>query len=192
MALTETIGALLLAHGPALLLVACAIAAFGLPAPATLGLLIAGGFAARGQLPWTPTIAAGIVGTVVGDHLAYLLAAKASDRVHRWRVARHLARAEAMVGRWGMAGIFVSRWLVPTVLTPAVNYFAGLSRYPLVRFTPAVIAGEAVYVIGYMALGAAFDSQIEHAYRLVGRTSLLVLLAIVAVASLMAWRRRRR
>lgn len=192
MTLASEIGSLLLTYGGVAMFCVAVLAAFGLPAPATLGLLLAGALAGRGQLSWAWMTSAGLAGAVLGDHLAYLLAARASARVHALPIARHFARAEALLDRWGIWQVFVSRWLFPTVLTPATNYFAGLSRYPLVRFTPAVVAGEAVYVIGYMALGAAFSNQIERVNRLAGRTSLVVFLVIaLGVAMAVLFRRRK-
>lgn len=192
MTMIADIGSLLLAYGPVLLFIVGIIAAFGLPAPATLGLLVAGALASTGavSVPWMAV--AGIFGTVIGDHLAYLLAARASARVHALPVARHLMRAEALLERWGVWQVFVSRWFLPAVLTPATNYFAGLSRYPLVRFTPAVVAGEAVYVLGYMAIGATLSTQIERVNALIGRTSLIVAAFIAAAILVMVQLRRRR
>lgn len=190
MTMIADIGSLLLAYGPALLFLVGIIAAFGLPAPATLGLLAAGALASVGavSVPWM--VIAGIFGTVIGDHLAYLVGARASARVHALPVARHLARAEALLERWGVWQVFVSRWFLPAVLTPATNYFAGLSRYPLLRFTPAVVAGELVYVLGYMAIGAALSTQIERVNMLIGRTSMIAAVVMVGIVLVVVRLRR--
>lgn len=192
MTLIADIGTLLLAYGPVVLFLVSVIASFGLPAPATLGLLAAGALASTGAVSATGMAVAGIIGTVIGDHLAYLLAARASARVHALPVAKHLARAEALLARWGVWQVFVSRWFLPAVLTPATNYFAGLSGYPLLRFTPAVIAGEVVYVIGYMALGAALSAQVEQVNKVIGRGTLIALVVMGVVIVLLIRRQRRR
>ena len=192
MTLIADAAALSATYGPVTLLAVTVLAAFGLPAPASLGLLAAGALAAHERASWGWMTVAGLTGTIIGDHLAYLLAASASGWVHRLPVARHFARAEALLDRWGLYQVFVSRWLFPTVLTPATNYFAGLSRFPLTRFTPAVIVGEAVYVFGYMALGALFSNELDRVNRMAGRTSLLAFLAVAAVVGLVAWGRSRR
>lgn len=173
---------LLADYGPALIFLITLLAAFGLPSPATMTLLAAGALSSFGQIQLAWIIAAGLAGTVAGDHLVRALAAKAFSRVLADRFSPAIATANRVVARWGMVGVFGSRFLFPTVMTPGVNYFCGVTRYPLARFTPAVLAGEAVYVTGYVSLGRQFSSQLRQVQSAATTASLLILVLILAAA----------
>jgi len=169
-------------YGPPIIFLITLFAAFGLPSPATMALLAAGALSSFGQidLPWV--IAAGLAGTVAGDHLVRALAAKTLGRKLAGRLSGPIATANRIIDRWGMIGVFGSRFIFPTIMTPGVNYFCGIARYPLGRFTPAVVAGETVYVSGYVTLGREFSSQLRQVQSIATTASLLILVLMVAVA----------
>lgn len=171
---------LLQQYGPVLLFLFTVAAAFGLPAPASLSLVAAGACSRAGLLHLPLVLIGGLVGAVVGDHLAYLTGRQAADTVGRWPIGRQLDRSRRGLERWGVAHVFASRFVFPTVLTPATNYFAGLARYPLTRFTSAVTAGEAVYVGLYVWLGWTFSAQVVQANALAVTASLLLLDMLLA------------
>lgn len=153
-------------HGVAVLVLVLFGATCALPLPASLLLIAAGALVAEGHLSYPVVVTAGIAAAVLGDHTAYLLGRHLRGWAERIGTARQRLRAETFVRRWGGWGVFLSRWLVAP-LGPVVNYAAGASRLRLARFTPADVAGEIVWVAGYVGLGVTFSAHIDRAVRIV-------------------------
>lgn len=172
---------LLMLYGPAAVVLFTLLAAFGLPSPASLTLIVAGALSLLGELDYATVVAAGMIGTVTGDHLAYGLARGAAGRLDRFGPMQRLGPARRLVERRGTFGVFLSRFVFPTLLTPTTNYVAGISRLPLRRFTPAVIAGELVYVLLLTWLGRMFSAQVPQVHRVANTASLLAFLLLVGL-----------
>ncbi|NNU80263.1 DedA family protein [Halovulum dunhuangense] len=158
--------------GPPLLALVVALAALGLPLPATLALVMSGALAAAGEMDLAAVLAAAFLGAVAGDHAGYALGRLSRGSLRRWltanrRRAEGLRRAEAAVQRHGMAAVFLSRWLLAP-LGPPTNIAAGAAALPLARFTAADLAGEVVWVGLYAGLGYAFSGSIAGLVTLAG------------------------
>jgi membrane protein DedA with SNARE-associated domain len=188
--MTDTLLALVATWGLPLIAAATFLSCLALPIPASLVMLAGGAFAAAGDLPLGSTAAAALAGAVAGDHAGFLAARAAADPFGRWmrqRPARRTAldRADTFLARRGALAVFLSRWLV-SPLGPWVNAAAGLSAMPLSRFTPAVIAGEAVWVALYVGAGLAAADRLADAQAAIGN-ALAAIAAAGGAAALGAW-----
>lgn len=179
-------------YGAAALALVFLLAAVGMPLPSTLCVIAGGAFVQQGVLTLEPTVALGLAAVVAGDALSYgmgrLLRGPIQARLGgsaAWRQAE-----AAFVGRAG-AAIFLSRCVLTPIAVP-INLIAGGSAYPAARFLPYAASGEAVWLIGYGALGYLFGSQWEYVSDLVSNASGLLLgLAIAGggVYALVRWLR---
>lgn len=154
------------------------VASVGAPAPATLLLLTAGSFVAQGDLSLWWVIGLAIFGAVLGDHLGYSIGRWGSQRLIVWLTrwgggAERVAQAEGAARRWGGVGIFLSRWLL-TPIGPVINITSGGARYPLPAFFCFDVAGEAVWVIGYVTLGRLFSDQVQNLSNVLGNLTWVI------------------
>jgi membrane protein DedA with SNARE-associated domain len=151
------------------------LSCLALPVPSSLVMLAAGGFAAAGDLVLWQVAAAAFVGAVAGDHAGFGLG-RAVGAPLLARLGRAPARAAAIArASRALAGraaptVFLSRWLV-SPLGPYVNLAGGAAGLPLSRFTPAELAGEAVWVALYTGLGYAFADRIVALGAVLGNAS---------------------
>ena len=100
--------------------------------------------------------------------------------------------ATALFARWGLLGIFLTRFVLTPVALP-VNLLAGSTRYPWPRYLKAVIAGEATWVGLFGGAGYAFAQQWESISSLVSDGGGVLLGAVlVAMAGRWLWRHRLR
>ncbi|HHZ09410.1 MAG TPA: DedA family protein [Rhizobiales bacterium] len=172
--------------GPALFAVLL-LGAIGLPLPSTALLLATGVVAAAGDVDRWAMAAWGICGAVLGDQFGYALGRLAGPGIEQ-RLVRHpslaagFARARDITARWGGAGVFFTRWLLSPI-GPAVNVVAGVAAYPWPRFAPLSLAGEALWVWLFMALGAAAGRGVEELAAVAGNVSWF-LVALLAAAVL--------
>lgn len=148
------------------------LAAAGMPLPIELVLLALGGLSATHGGPGFLALSVlGVAATVAGDTLDYgigrLLREQGGARLSRRRTRRRwrqhapdhsslLERVERLrpLAGWGGGGmmIFLSRCVLTPLETP-LSILAGATRMPLARFLIWDALGEAVYVLGYLALG---------------------------------------
>lgn len=151
-------------YGAVAIFVLAGLSCLGLPLPGALLLLASGAFVASGDLDLTAVLLAGFAGAVLGDQTGYWLGSLGGAWVQR-RLGRgpqgrlRLAQAEAFATRWGAGGVFLSRWLV-SPLGPALNLASGILGMNWLRFSAAVLAGEVIWVGGYVALGYAFSGSV--------------------------------
>lgn len=187
--------ALLAEWGEPFLFVLLFFAALGLPLPATLSLIAAGALTATGVIDGYSTVIWSVCGAVLGDHAGYLVGRVAGPTVQarlerRPTMARHFETARTRLTERGIAGIFLSRWLL-TPLGPPVNIAAGIAAFPLVRFSLADIAGEIVWVALYFSIGAFAGAGVEELSQAASDFSWLALAAAVTIALGWAAFRRR-
>ncbi len=175
----------MLNHGVAILALTLFFAALGVPLPATVLLMAAGAFVQQGMLPFDTAVATALVASIVGDGGSYLIGRFAIDRVPA-RLVRGAAwsRATQVFDRWGVAGILLTRFLLTPLALP-VNLLAGSTRYPVARFLPAVVVGEALWVSLIGGLGFWFADRWEPLSRLA--VDFAGVLVGLALASAGAW-----
>jgi membrane protein DedA with SNARE-associated domain len=183
----------LLNYGALMLGITLFLAALGLPLPASVVLIAAGAFAQQGALGAQEAAAAALAGAVLGDSGSYGLGRFAAVRIPpRMRASALWTRATALFARWGLLGIYLTRFLLTPVALP-VNLLAGSTRYPWPRYLAAVVAGEATWVALFGGAGYAFAQQWESISSLVSDGGGVLLGGVLVVlAGRWLWRQRLR
>ena len=190
--LTDTLVALMPVWGPGLLAAVTFGSCLALPLPASVLVLTAAGLAAGGELALWAVFAAALGGALAGDQTAYALGrAGGGALVTRFAAqpprARLVARAEALVARHGLWGVYLSRWLF-SPLAPYVCYLAGAARMAHPRFSAASLAGEITWAGAYVALGFAFAESVVALGQTLGTAVAAITAAAVAVLALIGLR----
>lgn len=148
-------------HGSSILFFVVLAEAIGLPVPAALGLLVAGGASAQGALPPGRMIATGLAAMLIGDNLLFF-----AGRYTGWWLLSVLCRfslnPEACILR--SADTFYKRGRVILLFAkflPGLNTMApplaGSMNLPVVQFFLLDFTGAALYVLTYFGLGYLFS-----------------------------------
>ncbi|MFD2175358.1 DedA family protein [Rhodobacter lacus] len=168
-------------YGPWLVGLTTFFSCLALPVPSSLMMIAAGAFVASGDLSLLAVGSAAFGGALAGDQVGFFLGRRAGHLLPQPGTKRGALIATALenLARHGAVAVFLSRWLF-AALGPWVNIAAGASGYSHRRFTLADIAGEVVWVLGYVGLGMVFGSNLDAAEDLAGNT--LGLMATGAVA----------
>jgi membrane protein DedA with SNARE-associated domain len=189
--MTQALLALVPVWGPWLLGSAVFLSCLGLPVPASMLLLAAGGFVAAGDLALPTVAAAAMAGLVAGDHAMFAL-----GRLGGAGTARRLSAAGGMLDRArdllanrGGVVVFLSRWLM-SPLGPYVNFAAGASGQPWAVFAAWGLAGEVLWIAIYLGLGHAFAGSLAAASDMALNVVLLMGAAALALG-LGVWAFRR-
>jgi energy-coupling factor transport system substrate-specific component len=180
-------------NGTTLIVVICVlmfIEETGVPlpfAPGDLVLAIAGIAVAGGRVnPVALVIAVAVsitVGAIIGREAAQLLGWDRLMRVAEPLRARGpLERAAGLLQRGGWRAVFTAR-LIPG-LRVYTTQVAGVSRIPLRAFLAGLLPANAVYIAGFLGLGAAFGRPILALIQLAERQLLIALLVLVALVVL--------
>lgn len=168
------------------------------PIPASLMILFAGALVATGAMPLWAALAAPYAGVVLGDQAAYWAGRGAGGPLRRLLARRGaaplVAVAEARLRENAAATLFLSRWLI-TPIAPYVTVLAGAARVGWAAMTAHSVAGRAIWVAGYVAMGWAFADTLDAAGASIGQTVLGITGLAVALVALRlavgAWRHRR-
>ncbi|HEX6290482.1 MAG TPA: DedA family protein [Herpetosiphonaceae bacterium] len=185
MSLSDQILAALVQYGLPVLFGVIVFASSGVPLPATLLLIAAGAFVEQGDLDLWWVVGFGLAAAVIGDHLGYGIGrwggARIELRINRWLGGpSRLEAANRATQRWGGLAIFFSRWLF-TPLGPPLNYTSGIARYPLGWFFCCDVAGEIIWVIGYVLIGRVFNDRVEAMNALLGDLSWISVACVAVV-----------
>ena len=177
----------LAAHGYSILFAAVFLEAVGLPVPAALALLIAGGASARGSLQTSYALAGAIAAMLAGDTLMFLI-----GRYTGWWLLGILCRIslnpESCILR--SADSFYRRGralLVMAKFIPGINTMApplaGCMNMRLLQFLGLDLTGAALYIVAYFSVGFAFSGAIEavtRGYRTFGQFVGWIVIALAA------------
>src|ERR1700736_2840927 len=180
------LSAALAQHGYALLGVIVFLEAIGIPVPAALALLIAGGAAAQGMLQPQYVLIIALSAMLVGDTLMFLL-----GRYTGWWLLGLLCRIslnpEACILR--SADSFYRRGrklLVIAKFIPGINTMApplaGSMNMRLASFLRLDLAGAALYVGSYFGVGFVFSDALDtvtRGYDAAGRIVGWILVALI-------------
>lgn len=170
--MTDWLLALVPQYGLWLLAVCTFLSCLALPIPASILMLTAGGFVAAGDLALIPTVLAALIGAVAGDQAGFVVGRCGGAGLMAWLNrepvrAKLITRAQGMMDRQGMIGIFLTRWLFSPV-GPYANFVAGAIGFSWLRFAIAGAVGEAVWVSLYVGLGRSFAGNLEAASAFAG------------------------
>lgn len=175
-------------YGPWLVGLVTYLSCLAIPVPASILMLVAGGFAAAGDLVLWQVAGAALGGAVAGDQTGYLLGRKGGaalfDRATKGKHAAMVTRAARLIQARGAVAVFLSRWLV-SPLGPYVNLIAGATRIGWLPFAIAGVAGEAVWIGLYIGAGFAFGGNLAAATQFSG--SILGFMAAGTVAAGLGW-----
>jgi membrane protein DedA with SNARE-associated domain len=167
----------------------------GLPVPGETALLAGAALSHDGRLSLGWVIVTAIGGAVLGDNLGFLI----GRRLGRGVVERHGARIgltqythaqfNQFFGRHGAKTVFVARFITGLRVFCAVLAGTSRLRWPVFLFynaTGAIVWSVAIALLGY-ALGHSWD-RLE---RLVGRSGLVAVVIVTALAAYAVLRARR-
>jgi membrane protein DedA with SNARE-associated domain len=185
----------LAAHGYAILFATVFLEAVGLPLPAALALLIAGGASAHGSLRGSYVIFGSLAAMLTGDTLMFF-----AGRYTGWWLLGVLCRIslnpESCILR--SADSFYRRGrtlLVVAKFIPGINTMApplaGCMNMRLSQFLGLDLLGAAIYILAYFTVGFAFSgalAAITRGYQSFGRiVSWLVVGLILAYLMWQLW-----
>lgn len=148
-------------YGHSILFLVVLAESLGLPIPAALGLLVAGGASARGALHPVAIIATGIGALLIGDNFLFFV-----GRYTGWKLLSFLCRVslnpEACIMR--SADTFYRRGRVILLFAkflPGLNTMApplaGSMNLPFMQFFPLDFAGASLYILTYFGIGYLFS-----------------------------------
>ncbi|MEO0484878.1 MAG: VTT domain-containing protein [Pseudomonadota bacterium] len=192
--MTETFLALVPDYGALIVSVVVFFACLAVPLPASILVLTAGSFAAAGDLSLAAVAAGVFVAFVVGDQVAYWIAARAGrpmiDRLRgRPSIEPVLRKSETLLARRGALAVLMSHTVVsPTC--PYITYLSGAGGLSWRRFSAAAIPGAALWTAAYVGLGAVFATQLEQVVTLLSNFFGLVLAACALAGLLILLRKR--
>lgn len=179
---------LLAQHGLLLVFGNVLLAQLGVPLPAVPILILAGAFAASGQLALAAILGVTLAASLLGDLPWYF-----AGRHYGYRIMRTLCRiaiepdgcvkqTENIFERWGAPSLMVAKFIpgFGTVAPP----LAGAMRLSLTRFIAFSTAGALLWAAVPVFAGMLFSAQVEQALAWVermGTGGVMVAAAIVAV-----------
>lgn len=183
-------------HGAALLFAVCFVEAIGLPVPAAVALVTAGGLVALGKLAALPAILAALAAFLIGDVIYFYL-----GRFTGWWLLGMLCRvstnpdsciltsAEAFYRR-GRAALVISKF-IPGLNTMAPP-LAGSMHMPAGEFLLLDVAGIVLYVGVYVGIGFVSRDLLAALLDTMGRAGhvleTVVFVALLGYIAYRAWR----
>ena len=154
---------------------------------------ILGGVAAKlGHVPLWGVLVTVIAAAIVGDSVGYQIGRHFGPRILTLRILRkhheRLDNAQDLLARRGGSAVFLGRWIA--FFRAVMPALAGIARMRYPRFlvfnaAGGIAWGTVVVLVGYAA-GASY-AKVE---KTVGRSSALIVLALVVVG-LIGWRIRK-
>ncbi len=164
---------LLAQYGLLIVFVNVLLAQLGLPLPAVPMLIIAGAFAATGQINLAAIFGVALAASMLGDLPWYF-----AGRRYGYRIMRTLCRiaiepdscvkqTETIFERWGAPSLLVAKF-IPGFATVAPP-LAGAMRLSLLRFIVFSAAGALLWVAVPVFAGMLFSAQVEQALAWVER-----------------------
>ncbi len=192
------LGGLAIKFGYLLPLLGVGAESAGVPVPGEASLLASAVLAGTGRLSAWGVALAGLAGAVLGDNLGYWIGRRFGLRLTRlpglrcfYTPARLAAAERLFTRRSGFAAIFFARFAA--ILRIFGGPLAGLHRMPWPRFALANVAGGAVWVGAVVTVGLLLGDNLHRAHALITGAGLAgLLLAVLVILAVLAWRHRRR
>ena len=183
----DTLLALVPIYGLYLIAGVVALSCLAVPLPSSIIVMASGGFASAGDLVLWQVIAVAFAGFVLGDQVAFNIARwggpKLLGRIKGRRGRRRVvARAEALVARWGASAVLLSRTVV-SPLGPWTSYIGGTAGLGWLPFTVAAVIGAALWTRAYATLGFMFADKIATIASMIVNGAGFILAAMIALGS---------
>jgi membrane protein DedA with SNARE-associated domain len=163
----------------------------GLLFPGTAVLIAAGTLISEGILNPLPTVAAGIIGAVLGDSVSFWLGMRFGPRLpDLWPIQRHperLTRGISFFERYGGSSVFIGRFFGP--LRAVVPLAAGMMRMPPSRFYAANVLSALVWAPALVLCGDLLTRSLFDQANLAMKLFYITLIA-AGVTALAFWIRR--
>ncbi len=184
-------------HGYSVIFVSVLAQQLGLPVPAMVVLLAAGAVAGTGTLNFGVAIAVGVIATVLGDLVWYILGRRFGSRFLGLlcRISLEpdscVERTGNVYSKYGTLSLVFAKFVpgLSTVVMP----LAGKFKLPAARFLIFDTLGAVLWTASYMAIGWLFRAQLERVGEWLRRLGVwFALLAAVAFALYLALRYFRR
>ncbi len=195
--MSDTLVHLISTYGYWIVALVVTIEGFGVPVPGEAALITAAAFAAQGRLSIAGVVIASSIGTILGGTGGFWIGRTGGlalvQRHGRWigLNEERLKKARAFYEDHGAKTVFIARFIA--LLRIVVGVLAGVSGMNFARFSLYNALGGIVWSISFGAVGYLFGQNLPRLERMLGRTSLIVLLAAVVVGVIvLAWRRHRK
>jgi membrane protein DedA with SNARE-associated domain len=166
-----------------------------IPFPSEVTMLVGGWYAADGRLDFFWVGAAGVLGNLVGSWIAYAVGRRTGrgilDRYGKYVLIRShdIDKAEVWWEKYGEAATFFSR-LLPVIRT-FISLPAGIARMPFVKFSVYTFLGVIPWTYALTYLGFVVGDNWEQVLEYFNLPTLLIGIALVAVAGIWYMRRRK-
>jgi membrane protein DedA with SNARE-associated domain len=168
-----------------------------IPVPSEALMLYGGFLAARGEAGIVAIIVAGVAGNIIGSWIAYYVGRRLGRDwlLHprlRWLhiTPRRLDLADGWFQRHGDKAVLIARCL--PIIRTFISLPAGMAKMPALRFTLLTAIGCIPWVTALALGGRAVGSQWEDLQHYLHYFDYAVVLAILAGAGWLLWRRRSR
>jgi membrane protein DedA with SNARE-associated domain len=183
----------LIANGPPTLALVAFLCALGVPLPIPVLVIGAGALVRQGHMNLATVVAVTAAGALLAELLYYAVGRELGPRA-RNRMGRRFAsvydEAERRFRRRPDLTVYLTRWLLPPIGIPT-NLIAGAAAYPVGRFIPAALLGNAMWIVGYTAVGYALGSEWQNVSPVLDRYKLWFGAAAVVIGlGIVAYRNR--
>ncbi len=192
--MTDLILGLIPDYGLFLLFAVVSLACLAIPLPSSMLVLASGAFAAAGDLTLWQVVLVAFVAFVVGDQIAFRLAAKVGPKLLDWirgkpRLVPVLDKSETLLTEKGQTAVLLSHTILsPTC--PYISYLCGAGGMKWAAFTSVATVGAAIWAVAYVGLGFVFATQISQVATILSNFFGIVIAACASLACLI-WLRKK-
>lgn len=159
------------------------LAVVGLFVPGVAMMFGIGALVALGALDLWVTLAAAILGAIVGDGLSYWLGHHYKDRLRvMWPFRKYpslMRRGEQFFERHGGKSVLFGRFVGP--VRPIIPVVAGMLGMPPMRFLAVNVASAVVWAPAYTLPGVVFGASLNLASEVASRLAVLLVSVLLAV-----------
>ncbi|MBL8838737.1 MAG: DedA family protein [Alphaproteobacteria bacterium] len=158
--------------------------------PATAAMVFVGVLIGQGALDFWWIVMWAVPGAATGDWISFLIGRYFRETVTRiWPFTRHpemLAQAHSFFHRWGVASVFLGRFLGP--VRAVIPLVAGMMDMPRMRFQVANWTSATLWAPYWLGVGIFGDLAFTYLRQYVSGWGALAIIAGVIAAGWLAWR----
>jgi membrane-associated protein len=159
--LTITLLEFLKVNGPATLGLVAFFCALGVPLPIPVLMIAAGALVRQGHMHLPTAFVFTAAGALVAEVLYYTLGRKLGPLARTRAGARFAAVYDVAEDKFRLRPgltVYLTRWILAPIGIPT-TLIAGSSGFPLLRFIPAAIVGNIMWMTAYTAVGYALGNE---------------------------------